>query len=75
MNFLQPGHTTKQYNSDQGIWEDLDFTGGEVGLATTSPPTPQPKRKRILVDVAKLVKGEVPGHTAVSSSSTDIYVA
>ena len=56
MNFLHPGETIKQYNSDEATWEGLDL---DVNNALSNhAPSPEPKRRSVLIDVSKMVKGE-----------------
>jgi hypothetical protein len=63
MNFMQPGQSIRQYNPEQASWEQFNAGGPGAGVDPRSgqssvPATPQPKRKSVLIDVTKLVKGE-----------------
>jgi hypothetical protein len=58
-NFLQPGEAIRQYNAEQAAWEEfnIDPTNG-MSMPSSHPASPQPRRKSVIIDVTKLVKGE-----------------
>lgn len=72
MNFLQPGESIRHFNEEQAAWEGFDFdmnaanagvpemagqTAASVAVASSPAPSPV-KRRSVLIDVSKLVKGE-----------------
>jgi hypothetical protein len=73
MNFLQPGESIRHFNEDAAAWEGMDFEINPAnvivpdvgpgmappGAAVANSPTPEPvKRRSVLIDVSKLVKGK-----------------
>ena len=69
MNFLQPGQAMKPYNPTDQSNHSIDWTSQhsmdfmqdqtDISLFSMSqPPSPQPRKKNVVIDVSKLVKGK-----------------
>lgn len=71
MNFVQPGKGVNPITqqTQPSLWENLptDFTNKDItgGVHNQQQSSPQPRRKNVIIDVSKFVKGAYRCHTCL----------